>query len=119
MEFAASAWNPHLLKDINVLEKVQARATKMSHEHKNLVYTKRCDLLNLDFLKQRRLRGDLIQQYKLVNNLESIRWYTKPIEREARGGHRGFLAKEIVKNCKERFNFFTDRIVSPWNSLPD
>ena len=34
-------------------------------------------------------------------------------------GHRGFLAKEIVKNCKERFNFFTNKIVAPWNTPPD
>ena len=40
MEFAASAWNPHMLKDINVLEKVQARATKKAHEHKNHEYVK-------------------------------------------------------------------------------
>ena len=73
MEFAASALIPHMLKDINVLEKAQARATKMAHEHKNQEYVKRCNLLKLDSLKQRRLRSDLIQQYKLVNNLESIR----------------------------------------------
>ena len=119
LEFAVSAWNPYLLKDINVLEKVQARATKMAHEIKHLEYSKRCELLDLDSLINRRLRGDLIQQFKLVNNLESIRWHAQPIIRDPRGGHRSFLAKEIVKNCKQRFNFFTNRIVTPWNALPD
>ena len=41
LEFAISAWNPYLKKDIALLEKVQHRATKISPSIKNLSYEKR------------------------------------------------------------------------------
>ena len=33
--------------------------------------------------------------------------------------HSQSLMREQVKNCLPRFNFFTNRIVSKWNKLPE
>ena len=119
LEFAVSAWNPCLLKDIKVLEQVQRRATKVPSNTKKLPYEQRNEIFNLTSLQERRTRGDLIQQYKLSHKLEEINWQIQPIARPARGGHREHYVKEIVRNCKERSNFFNNRIVTPWNTLPD
>ena len=49
MQFAMSAWNPYLKKDISLLEKVQRRATRISPSIKNLSYEMRLEFLNLLF----------------------------------------------------------------------
>ena len=36
-----------------------------------------------------------------------------------RGGHRGYFQRELIKDCNQRYNFFNNRIVNVWNSLPD
>ena len=33
-------------------------------------------------------------------------------------GHHHRLERELVKNCAQRENFFTNRIVNVWNNLP-
>ena len=72
MEYAAQAWSPGYKKDIELLEKVQQRATKLVHSIKNETYERRRFLLKLPTLKDRRLRGDLIQVYKIVHGLENV-----------------------------------------------
>ena len=57
LEFAVSAWNPYLKKDIETLEKVQRRATRISPAIKNLTYENRLEALKLTTLKKRRIRG--------------------------------------------------------------
>lgn len=77
LEFAISAWNPYLKKDINILERVQRRVTKIVHSIKHLTYSERCKVFGLTTLVCRRQRGDLIQMYKIVNNIDQVSWYTK------------------------------------------
>ena len=64
LDYCMQAWNPHLRKDINLIEKVQHRATKLIPGMKDLPYEKRLQLCNLMTLEDRRRRGDLIQTYK-------------------------------------------------------
>ena len=54
LEFAVSTWNPYLQKDINSIEKVQRRATKVSYAIKNISYEERLKNLKLTTLKDRR-----------------------------------------------------------------
>ena len=119
LEFAVSAWNPYLQKDINTLEKVQRRATKVSYPIKNLKYEDRLSDLKLTTLQDRRLRGDLIQKYKIENNLDIVEWENLPNKSPPRGGRRGQFQRELIKNCAQRYNFFNNRIAGAWNLLPD
>ena len=119
LEFAVSAWNPYLKKDIDTLEKVQRRATKLSPAIKNLTYEERLIALNLTTLEKRRIRGDLIQKYKIENRHDIIEWETPPVVAPPRGGRRGQHSRELIKNCAQRFNFFNNRIACEWNALPD
>jgi len=118
LEFAVAVWNPYHLKDINALEKVQRRATKIPWTLKNLPYEQRRKKLGLTELEARRTRGDLIQMFKITKNLENISWAETQIVAEARAGYRERFRREITSN-NQRHNFFLNRIAGPWNNLPD
>ena len=57
-------------------------------------------MLKITSLKERRTRGDLIQKFKIENNLDEIEWPFNPNFGQPRGGHRGYFFREIVKNCR-------------------
>jgi len=54
-----------MVKDVEILEKVQQRATKWIRSLKNKCYTDGLRILNLTTLEKRRKRGDLIEVYYL------------------------------------------------------
>ena len=47
LEYGQSIWSPHLMRDIDALEKVQIRATKLVDGLSNLTYAERFDKLDL------------------------------------------------------------------------
>ena len=57
------------LTDIDKLEKVQKRATKMIQGMENFKYPERLRQLELPTLAYRRNRGDMIVTYKLLSGL--------------------------------------------------
>ena len=74
LEYAVATWNPYLSKDVVALELIQRRATKRAPGLRNLSYEQRLNKLNLTTLEERRVRGDLIQQYKIVKRFDIINW---------------------------------------------
>ena len=60
LEYCIQACRPYLEKDIDLLEKVQKRATRMMITEKGLTYEERLRKLGITTLETRRLRGDLI-----------------------------------------------------------
>ena len=60
-------WSPHLHRDIDKMERVQRRATKMIPEIRNHSYQQRLKDLKLMNLVQRRLWGQLIEVFKYLN----------------------------------------------------
>ena len=67
LEYAVSVWNPHFKKDIEKIEKVQMRATKIIKSIAHLSYEERLKKLKLPTLKYRRIRGDVIETYKILS----------------------------------------------------
>jgi hypothetical protein len=57
---------------IDKLENVQRQFTKRIKSISNLTYFERLSILNLEPLELRRMRFDLIQYYKILNNLADI-----------------------------------------------
>jgi hypothetical protein len=124
LEFAIAACNPYSLGDINKLEKVQRRATRLPPAIRNLDYSQRLHVLGLTPLHTRRIRGDLIQTYKLVNGLESVTLSTASIFSAKKSeittrGHSQKLSREVIKSCDQRHHFFSNRVVPYWNNLPE
>jgi len=72
LEYCIQAWSPYLVRDIQVLEKVQRRATKLVGGIKNRTYEERLLHLGLTTLQQRRERGDMIEVYKMLTGKERV-----------------------------------------------
>ena len=72
LKYSASLWNPYRLGIIEDLERVQRRATKLIIPIQNLPYIERLKLLELPTLKFRRLRGDMIEVFKIVNGIYDV-----------------------------------------------
>ena len=66
LEYANHAWSLHLKKQIEALENVQRRATRLIPGLKDLTYEQRLRRLKLPTLSYRRLRGDMIETYKIM-----------------------------------------------------
>jgi len=82
-------------------------------------YAERLTLLSLTFLHYRRLKGDLIFLFKILNNYFTIDFtdlymYSRSVTR----GHQFKLFKEHSRLLR-RSNYFINRIMNDWNSLPD
>ena len=127
LEYGVSAWNPCLKRDIETLERVQRRATKKAPGLRGYEYEERLRILGLTTLEERRIRGDLIQQFKIVNGIEKVKWHHPPTfksEQNRTGpasgvrGHRFSYHKDKF-NDSIRMNFFNNRIANDWNVLPD
>ena len=67
LEYAIPVWSPYQKTLIDKIESVQERATKMLPGMKNKTYEERLKILKLPTLKYRRIRGDMINAYKILN----------------------------------------------------
>ena len=117
LEYAVSVWNPHRLGLINDIEKVQKRATKLLRECKGLTYRDRLVCLNLPTLKYRRIRGDMIEVYKILHQLYDVD-VVPLLTRNLNARTRGNSFKLKVSRCKYDVNKFSycNRVVNVWNS---
>ena len=72
LEYASQIWNPFIHKSVDDLEHVQRYFTSRIPALKNLSYSDRLALLNVDSLEIRRLRSDLNLYHNIFNNLVCI-----------------------------------------------
>ena len=115
LEYCIQAWRPYRKKDIDILERVQRRATKIIQKLRNISYEMRLKECGLTTLETRRLR-DQIEVFKILNGYENIDrniFFTVKEERRTRG-HGVTLAK---KQCRLDSRQFSQRIVYEWNRL--
>jgi len=72
LERCVQLWSPSYFKDIECIERIQRRATKLVYSLQHLSYDERQKKLGLTTLQTRRLRDDLIETYKILTNKESV-----------------------------------------------
>ena len=127
LEYANTVWYPHLRKHIDAIERVQRNFTKHIIELRDMNYQDRILNLGLPSLEYRRVRGDLIETYKIchkiydpvsTNNLLNFA-STNPVSDsfDRRRGHPHMLTK-ISPNTNKYKYFFSNRVTNVWNSLP-
>ena len=121
LEYASSVWSPYKKKDIESIENVQRRASKMLPKMKDISYEDRLKLLNLPSLKFRRLRGDMIEAYKILSGKYDNRVTKGMLQLNTNTNTRGNSMKLMKYHCTKdiRKHSFTQRIVQIWNSLPN
>ena len=116
LEYCIQAWRPYRKKDIDMLERVQRRATKMIPKLRNISYEiKECGLTTLE---TKRLKGDQIEVIKILNGYKNIYrniFFTVKEERRSRG-HCVTLARKQFRLDIRQFSF-SQRIVNEWNRL--
>lgn len=126
LEFAVAAWNPHRRGDVDVLERVQRRFSRLVPELKSKPYWERRETLGWTTLEDRRRRGDLIQLHKIQHGHDRVELIhgnqvsaSHGLDSPAGRTRRGNLAMErqLVRNCGVRHNFFTNRTAGNWNTL--
>ena len=119
MEYCSPIWNPHLLHDIDRLEKVQRSFTKRLFGLRDKTYNARLIACRLVSLELRRLQIDLILCFKIVHSLVALK-FEDFFELDANTRTRGHNLKLRAPRCQTtcRRNFFSIRIIAVWNSLP-
>jgi len=113
------AWRPYLRKDIDLLEKVQKRATRLIINDRGLTYTERLKKLGLTTLETRRLRGDMIEVFKICKGFDDVKvtdFFT--LSSTGLRGHELKLYKPQA-HLDIRKKFFTVRVIDEWNRLPE
>jgi len=123
LEYGNVVWHPQFKKDMELLEAVQRRATKIIPSLRNLSYEERLRCMDLPSLLYRQLRGDAIETYKYLHgqyrtNYLSLFYMFDPQSGVSTRGHSLKLQK---RDCKSmlRANVLGVRIVNFWNSLPE
>ena len=100
------------------LKKVQRRATKIVKGLSKLEYEERLDRLNLYKLGRRRSRRDMIETFKIIKgfeNMNSEQFFVRSTT-QLRGHNCKLFKKRANKIYRQ--NFFSQRVVDPWNGLP-
>ena len=118
LEYAYSVWCPYKKGNIEIIEKVQKRATKLIISLKKLSYVERLKQLQLPALNYRHLREDMIEVFKIVHNYYDsaaavkLNFNTFNTTR----GNRYKLQKFMCHYNIRKYSFCA-RVVNIWNSL--
>ena len=119
LEYAVQFWSPNYIKDQVMLERIQRRATKQIPSLRNFTYDERLKRLDMFSLQKRRVRGDLIEVFKILNRFENINPESL-FQRDPNTITRsnGMKLKGNRCNTLARRSYINNKVVDHWNRLP-
>ena len=113
VEYWMTVAQPVYKKDKEKIERVQHRATKLVLGMENKGYSERLEELKLPSLEYRRKRADVMQTYKIMNNIDKIdeKKFFKPCKEVRTRGHP--MTNESAENamqepCLGTWTFFSN-----------
>jgi hypothetical protein len=75
--------------------------------------------LGLPTLQYRRIRADLVETYKIINNVDKVDCTNIfPIRKTNTRGHKHKILKKHCRTNRRKYSL-SQRVVDHWNSLPD
>ena len=119
LEYCVQAWSPvpryGNWSVILEIEGVQRSFTRMIEGIGLLTYKERLTTLNLTTLLERRMRGDLIETFKVVSGIAD---YGTDLFNHSRSG-RTLVSRSFPTGYDtRRSDFFSQRVLQYWNRLP-
>ena len=117
LEYCVQVWSPYKKKYINLIEKVQRRATRMVPSLKKLKYNQRLKKMKLPRLYDRRVRGDMIETYKILSGKEKLNERRLFKRSTFKGRYHSMKLYKEYSRLNLRKNWFSQRVVQKWNSL--
>jgi ribonucleases P/MRP protein subunit RPP40 len=120
VEYCSSAWNPYYRKDVNLIERIQHRFTRLLPDLRNVPYLDRLKDLGLWSLEERKNRADLIEVFKLLKGFSNV-----PLAQLFEMDNSSRTKGHAMKIVKQRFvstmrkHFFSQRVITRWNSLDE
>ena len=116
LEYCCQVWSPKARhgnwKIILDIEAVQRTFTRVINGMENLSYKQRLEKLNMTTLFERRMRGDMIETFKILNGFSNY-------------GNQFFNQSDRTQNLLYRsarvtnIDFFSERVINYWNKLPE
>ena len=116
VEYCCQVWAPNARhgnwRTILDIESVQRTFTRIIKGMENLSYKQRLEKLDLTTLLERRMRGDLIETFKILNGLNN---YGSSFYKKSNRTNN-----LIARSAKlTSLDFFSERVVKYWNKLPE
>ena len=109
---------PALDPPLDMLEKIQRRATKLIPGLRDFRYEERLKECGLTTLETRRLRGDQIEVFEILNGYENIdsNIFREIKESKITRGHNYTLVKKQSRLDVRKYSF-SQRTINVWNKL--
>jgi hypothetical protein len=121
LEYACVAWDPHKIKDISNLERVQRKAARFVKQDysKYSSVTRMIQKLGWKNLKERRKDIRLTMLYKIVNDIANIpkEEILIPSDNRTRSEHGHKFCILTQERNEYKYSFFPNTIPQ-WNFLP-
>jgi ribonuclease P/MRP protein subunit RPP40 len=120
LDYCVQAWRPHYAQDIQLLERVQRRFTRMVHGLGGLPYEQRLQRLNLTTIETRHIRADLLEAFKIIRGKEKLdptTFFTFSSYSRTKGHQYKLYKPRARLDCRKYF--FSHRVVDLWNELPN